>query len=226
METLQIYHGSEAIRQRPEFGKGNPHNDYGLGFYCTEQEEMAKEWACGQRRDGFANRYTLDPDGLSILRLQAPDFHILNWLAILLENRTFDIKAPVSRQAKKYILEHFLPDYKQYDIIIGYRADDSYFSFARAFLENTITLEQLRRAMRLGRLGEQVVLRSPASFEHLRFIEAIPVEGGIYYAKRMLRDKQARDDYYKLQAEFPAAGAVYAVDILREQWQNNDERLY
>lgn len=223
---LTLYHGSEAIREMPAFGEGNPHNDYGLGFYCTESVDLAKEWACVQGRGGFANRYTIDLEQLEILYLNGGDFHILNWLAILLENRTFDIKAAIARQAKDYILEHFLPDYKHFDIIVGYRADDSYFSFSRAFLENLISLEQLQRAMHLGKLGEQVVLKSKKAFEHIRFGQAEYVDSGVYYALRQKRDRQAREDYYRLQSETTAANAVYAIDIIRQNWQSDDPRLY
>ena len=48
----------------------------------------------------------------------------------------------------------------EYDVIIGYRADDSYFSFAKDFINNTISVEQLAEAMRLGELGIQIVLKS------------------------------------------------------------------
>lgn len=223
---LTLYHGSEAIRQLPVFGQGNPRNDYGLGFYCTESEDLAREWACSEGRGGFANRYVMDIEGLEVVHLGAPRYHILNWLAILLENRTFDTRATVANEAKEYILKQFLPDYKHYDIIVGYRADDSYFSFSRAFLENLISLEQLQRAMRLGKLGEQVVLKSRKAFERIRFEKAEYVDSGVYFALRQKRDRQARDAYYKLQGEGAAAGVVYAIDILREKWQNNDARLY
>lgn len=53
-KTLTLYHGSSLIIERPQFGKGNPFNDYGLGFYCTETLELAKEWACSMEQDGFA----------------------------------------------------------------------------------------------------------------------------------------------------------------------------
>lgn len=52
-----LYHGSEKIIETPVYGKGNLRNDYGRGFYCTESEELAKEWACSNHRDGFANVY-------------------------------------------------------------------------------------------------------------------------------------------------------------------------
>ena len=37
---LVLYHGSPLIIEVPEFGKENPMNDYGLGFYCTEDIEL------------------------------------------------------------------------------------------------------------------------------------------------------------------------------------------
>lgn len=226
MKNLTIYHGSGAIREVPVHGLGNPHNDYGLGFYCTESPDLAKEWACSEGRGGFANRYTINLDGLEILHLNSPDYHILNWLAILLENRTFDTRAAVAQQTKEYLLAHFLPDYKHFDIIIGYRADDSYFSFSRAFLENLISLDQLRRAMKLGKMGEQVVLKSQKAFDNIHFEQAEFVDGAVYYPLRQKRDRDAREEYFKLQAQSAAADAVYAIDILRQNWLNNDPRLF
>ena len=60
-----IYHGSSHIIEKPIFGAGKPYNDYGLGFYCTDSLEMAKEWGVKKDVNGFANRYTIDCDGLS-----------------------------------------------------------------------------------------------------------------------------------------------------------------
>ena len=223
METL--YHGSSQIIQRPAYGKGNPENDYGLGFYCTREPELAKEWACAEDNAGFANQYMIKTDGLSCLHLNSGDYHIMNWLAILLENRRFDLSSPVLIRARKYILDTFLPDYKQYDLIEGYRADDSYFSFSRAFLSNGITLEQLRRAMQLGKLGEQLVLRSPAAFEAISFIEAEPVDASIYHIRRLSRDRSAREDFKKMLTEAPSGEEIYVSTIINEKWSNDDPRL-
>lgn len=57
---LTIFHGSEKIIETSISGQGKKNNDFGLGFYCTESEELAKEWAVSSLRDDFANRYTLD----------------------------------------------------------------------------------------------------------------------------------------------------------------------
>ena len=68
-KLITIYHGSENIIDKPEFGKGRVNNDFGLGFYCTESEALAKEWAVSSLRNGFANRYILDTEYLKVLNL-------------------------------------------------------------------------------------------------------------------------------------------------------------
>lgn len=226
MLVMELFHGSSIIIESPERGKGNPQNDYGLGFYCTGNIELAKEWACKTPRDGFANRYSIDMSGLEVLDLMSGEWHILNWLAILLENRSFEIGTPIARDAKDYILHTFLPDYRRFDVIRGYRADDSYFSYAKAFLNGGIPLDALSDAMKLGKLGEQICIRSDEAFKSLHFIDAAVADGQEYYIRRNARDRKAREDYLRL---LDLAGnnrnAVYIIDILRQEWQDDDERL-
>ena len=137
-----VYHGSPKIVETPTYGIGATDNDYGQGFYCTESIELAKEWACPTVTNGFSNKYELCLEGLKVLNLNAEGYTILNWIAILLKHRTFKLRSPISRAAKPYILENFLPDISGYDVIIGYRADDSYFSYAKDFLNNTFYRER------------------------------------------------------------------------------------
>ena len=223
---MTIYHGSQNKISAPIFGQGKTYNDYGQGFYCTENIELAKEWACAEGKDGYANKYELDTNGLSILHLNDKQYHILNWMSILLENRTFNISEGISSRAKQYILEHFLPDYKKYDVIIGYRADDSYFSYASDFVENTLSLEDLRTAMKLGKLGEQVVLMSKKAFDALTYVESIPASAEEYFGKYKERDTKARSEYRELKKESVIEEGTYVMDIIRQKWENNDTRLY
>lgn len=206
------------------FGEGKVHNDYGQGFYCTADLELAKEWACPDGRDGFANQYRLETDTLSCMDLGSESYNILNWLAVLVENRVFDISYPIAAQGKRYLLDNFLPDYKNFDIIKGYRADDSYFSFAKAFLSNTITLEQLSRAMHLGNLGTQIVLKSPLAFDSIWKEKSFPADASIYHVKRVARDRKARENYFKMLEETPAE-SVYLSQIIKEHWTNEHPGL-
>ena len=208
-----LYHGSPLIVEKPEYGKGKPYNDYGKGFYCTKHFELAKEWAVGENSDGFVNKYEIDLSKLKILDLLDQKYNILHWLALLLKNREFSIKSPVSVRGKEFILNQYLINTDSYDLIIGYRADDSYFAFARDFISNTISLEQLNYAMKPGELKEQFVLISEKAFEKIKFISSEPVSRIEYFPKRKTRDENARNMYRKQLDEMDING-VYLRDII------------
>lgn len=224
MSKLILYHGSQNIIEKPAFGKGKAYNDYGRGFYCTEHIELAKEWACTEGTDGYANKYEIETDGLSVLNLSSDKYTILNWLAMLMVHRKGRLSTPVAKRGRDYLIENFLPDFKGYDAIIGYRADDSYFSFARSFVMNTISLKQLGNAMRLGKLGEQFVLKSEKAFDAIRFIDYTVANTSEYYAKRKARDDEARAAYYK-ELEKEDIDGLFMRDIIREEIKPDDPRL-
>lgn len=221
----QLFHGSTSIIEKPQFGYGKVYNDYGLGFYCTDSLEMAKEWGVAQNRNGYANSYELDCEGLKILDLNGPSFNILHWLAVLLENREFDVPSGLALEAKEYILNTFRVDYQSQDALIGYRADDSYFSFAQDFINGTISYRQLNNAMHLGRLGQQFVLKSKQAFDRIQFLGYEVAEHDEWYAKKMLRDRSARREYFSVERNKRQRGDLYITQILDEEMKPDDERL-
>ena len=221
----QLFHGSPSIIEKPQYGYGKVYNDYGLGFYCTDSLEMAKEWGVAQDRNGYANRYELDCEGLKILDLNGPSFNILHWLAVLLENREFDVPSGLALEAKEYILNTFHVDYQAQDAIIGYRADDSYFSFAQDFINGTISYRQLNNAMHLGKLGQQFVLKSKKAFDRIQFLGYEVAEHNEWYAKKMLRDRSARREYFSVERNKRQRGDLYITQILDEEMKPDDERL-
>ena len=217
---IDLYHGSVNVVEHPVFGEGKIYNDYGRGFYCTEHAELAKEWACSSDSDGYANHYRLDMTGLSVLNLNVPEYTILNWLAILLENRKFNVAEGLPQRAKEYLLENYNVDYKKFDVIIGYRANDSYFSYAGDFVNGTLSLSDLSEAMRLGKLGEQVVLKSKRAFDALTFVEAIKAPREEYFAKYKSRDEEARNKYRQIASKPMAEDETYVIDIIRSNSKN------
>lgn len=224
MSKIILYHGSSEIIHCPVYGKGKSYNDYGKGFYCTEHSELAKEWACTENSNGYANKYELDTTGLSVLNLSSDEYTILHWLALLMKHRKFRISTPVMKRGAEWLQNNFQIDLAPYDAIIGYRADDSYFSFARAFVNNEISLSQLTRAMRLGKLGEQFVLKSPAAFKNIKFLSYEVADNTVYYAKRKARDDEARAAY-RAELENDGLNGLYMRDIIREEVQPDDPRL-
>lgn len=224
MSKLVLYHGSSEIIEKPIFGKGKTYNDYGRGFYCTESMELAKEWACTEGIDGYANQYEMETDDLKILNLSSGEYTILHWLTLLMTYRKLRLSTPIMKKGAEWLKEHFYVNIEEYDAIIGYRADDSYFSFARAFVSNQISLEQLSHAMKLGKLGEQFVLKSPKAFEKIRFVSYETADNTIYYAKRKVRDDGARSAFFA-ELEKEDMNGIYIRDIIREEVKADDPRL-
>ena len=224
MSNMILYHGSPEIVRKPEFGKGKPYNDYGSGFYCTENIDLAREWACGESLDGFVNRYEIDPAELRILNLSTENYTILHWLALLMKYRRVRISGTVMKRGMEWLTAHFVPDIDRFDAIIGYRADDSYFSFARAFVNNEISLHQLSYAMKLGELGEQFVLKSEKAFSSIRFISSEKVSNAVYFPRRKQRNDAARAAFQQ-ELDRDDLDGLFMRDIIREKVLPDDPRL-
>ena len=222
-KNITLYHGSSQIVESPTFGEGRKNNDFGPGFYCTESNDLAKEWAVSSLYDGFSNRYTLDTENLNILNLNTPDYTILNWMSVLVRHRLFSIKAPVARRAKQYLLDNFGVNVNAYDLITGYRADDSYYDYAEAFLNNAISVEQLSRAMRLGKLCEQIVIKSKFAFSKIHFEGYEIAEKNTYYVLRKARNDAASQMYLNISEE--ESDGLFILDIMRGGITNNDPRI-
>ena len=186
MERI-LYYGSEFIIEKPEYLTGNDHNDYGLGFYCCSNKELAKEWAARKSGHGYINRYRIRDDRLKILDLTKPPYdNVLFWVALLMHNRELssDLRSNFPRELK-YLKDKYLINVQNYDVVIGYRADDSYFRFPEAFVRSEITLESLNRIFQAGELGKQYVLISGRAFRLINSLDYQEVSVA------------SREDYYK-----------------------------
>ena len=165
-------------------------------------------------------------DSLNILNLLDGKYNILHWMALLLKNRTFRLSNEIAIDACDYIIENFSIDLKAYDVIIGYQADDSYFSFAESFVQNGLPLRSLNEALHLGRLGTQTVLISEKSFRNLTFDGADFADKTVYYPKFIARDSNARETYRKeIRNRHSYKNDIFVLDILREEMKDNDSRI-
>lgn len=226
MPIIELLHGTDHIIKTPNLSLGKPHNDYGQGFYCTEVLEMAKEWACKENKNGFVNAYRFNTDGLNILNLLDGKHSVLNWIALLLKNRIFTLQDEIAIDARNYFIENYSVDLSGYDVVIGYRADDSYFSYAQSFVSNALPLRSLSQALKLGKLGTQTVLISARAFQQIEFIRAEPVDKEAYYPKFLSRDVGARMAYQKeIKKSRSYRDDIFVMDILREGMKNDDPRI-
>lgn len=93
-----------------------------------------------------------------------------------------------------------------------------------AFVNNEISLKQLSYAMRLGKLGEQFVLKTEKAFEAIKYVGHQTADSTIYYARRKARDDEARVAF-TAELEREGVDGLYMRDIIREGVTENDARL-
>lgn len=201
-EVIILYHGSTESSLVPVYGKGLAKNDYGQGFYTTRGFDLACEWACSRTWNtrtpnvGFVYKYELDTTGLDIFDFRKVEKNrTLIWITKLLQYRTFE-DAEDYDYVTEFLREHFSVDTEDKDVVVGLRADDSYFQFARAFLQNRIGLTQLSTCLELGDLGVQYCIKSEKAFNQLRSIGCTPITHTAFrdYQDRFhKRDTHARD---------------------------------
>ncbi len=130
--------------------------DFGKGFYMGTDSGQTLTLICDYEKSKF---YIVSVNLDELANIEVPAD--IDWAMLVAYNRGKMEKINGTSFSKKY-RDMLLNK----DLVIGSIADDSYFSFARSFVMNTISLKQLGNAMRLGKLGEQFVLKSEICIRH------------------------------------------------------------
>lgn len=196
---MRQYYGSKTLFDKPSYGLGNPSNDYGLGFYMTDSFDLARLWAGKNKEGGYVLAFDFDMSDLDVLRLDGQDEEsVLAWISVLVSHR-FDYATKERYKARiDWLTERFPLHLERYDAVIGYRADDSYFSYSRAFLANELSFELLTEAMRIGKLGLQYVALSKKAFGKLRLISSKRFPSNDEYS---LFQKKTLEEFRRLKGE-------------------------
>lgn len=195
---VTLYHGTGDKDFKPNFNYPNYNNDYGRGLYTSPVLELAKEWAMyrGSHKVGTVVEFEVDLEGLNILDLRNMDS--LYWVSILANNRKIDDLSEVAIDNLERLSSKYYIDVNNYDLIIGYRADDSYYMYMKSFISGELYRDTFEKALRLGNLGIQYCIKSELAFSRLiekRRHETYE-EDRLKYIKR---DKHARARYIELK---------------------------
>ena len=78
--------------------------------------------------------------------------------------------------------------------------------------------------MRLGKLGEQFVLKSQKAFDAIQFISFAPVDHRQYYARRKARDDEARAAY-RQELDRGDLSGIYMRDLIQGEVDPDDPRI-
>ena len=171
---MKIYHGSKEILKEPKYKGSNEYNDYGPCFYVTTNKQDASIWACKHDSVGFVNEYELNINNLKILDLtDKSKYSVLNWIAILAKFRNFEYSfEKLNRPRIDKLIEKYFIDIDDFDLIIGYRADDAYFRFPKGFISGNLSVEDLEEVFKLGNFGIQYALVSEKAIKRIKFVSA------------------------------------------------------
>lgn len=224
-----LYHGSTQTIEKPLFNYGRADNDYGMGFYLTRLFTKAVAWAQNMGdSDAIVNKYELDISNLNVLNLD--NYGPLAWIAEIASNR------PI----KSELADEFLPDFiKMYkvntddaDVIIGYRADDSYTDVISAFCDGLLNCDEVQRLFYKGNLGEQYFIKSEKAFNTIKFISSEDVTFRNTDEETML-EVEARNSVYSFIAQRRAAIAkrfnvppITIIDAITNTYKYNKEFAY
>ena len=122
-------------------------------------------------------------------------------------------------------MELYRTDSSEYDIIKGYRADDSYTQVIEAFLMNQINIYEVKKLFYKGDLGNQIFLKSEKAFQSIVWLES-------YEAKLCEADKRldltARREVNKFLSERTKAILLdgYQVPGITAQYAAQNRLIY
>lgn len=214
-----IYHGSKRIIKSPTQKGSHPANDYGPAFYLTKDLEAAKSWACRHDAVGIVNKYFVDDRLLSSFKIldltNKNKYSVLNWLAILMHFRTLDSSFVRNNKIVLDWLEKYYIDVDKFDVVVGFRADDSYFRFPIRFISNDLAFEDLEEVFLSGNLGVQYAFISKDAIRSLKFEKAIDCEEsfiGHYYS--LIKEASKTFDVLINRPRDPRK--TYILDLMRQ----------
>jgi len=216
-----IYHGSKHIIDKPVTGGSNPTNDYGPSFYMTLDLLSAKMWACRKDELGVVNKYTIrKSDFMKLKILDLTDkrkYSVLNWVAILIHFRKLDQRFLINNQEAIDWLRQYYIDVSQYDVVIGFRADDSYFRFPKEFISGGLAYDDLENVYQLGDLGIQYAFMSEKAIASLKYVSSLECEPsfiGKYHEAVSKANKQLED----LLDQPVQSSKTYIIDLVRKSY--------
>lgn len=214
---MKIYHGSKLVIDKPLYKESNEHNDYGPAFYTTKELSAAQEWAGRQDSPGVINEYFINIKGLRILDLtDKVKINVLTWLSILMHYRELQPRFEKDFASRlKWLDEKYFINVEDYDIVIGFRADDAYFAFPLEFVRGNMIYEDLENVFMLGNLGKQIVIMSKKAIKRIQFVGSFESDEK-FVGKYKERLDKANTEFKKLFVEHLDVKGTRIGDLMNE----------
>jgi hypothetical protein len=155
---MELYHGSNAIVEKPVLIPQQRTLDFGRGFYTTTNREQAEVFArkVSERREsgeGFVSVYEVAPletlrRELDLLEFLSPDY---DWLDYVFENRNGTYAG------------------KLYDIVFGPVANDTIYRTFVAYEDGIITKDETIERLKVIKLYNQMTFSTGKALPFLTY---------------------------------------------------------
>jgi len=145
--SITLYHGTNAVVQRPEIRVAGYNKDFGFGFYCTRFERQAQRWALTKPGRHIVCRYSYTPD--NSLRLKTFDEMTDGWLDFV--------------AACRHGISH------PFDIVEGPMADDEVWDYVEDFLSGRISREAFWALARFKHPTHQILFCTDSALQTVTF---------------------------------------------------------
>ena len=160
---MKVYHGTNIVIEEPKIINRFKTLDFGEGFYTTENESQAQDFAvkvCKRRDIDFSpivNCYELNEDlsNFLVLKFDTPDE---KWLDFVV----------AQRQGVELT--------EKYDLIIGPVADDDVFGTIILYEAGQLDKESAIKRFKVKDLYNQVVFCNEKVLSRLKFVKSYKVE--------------------------------------------------
>jgi hypothetical protein len=160
---MKIFHGTNIVIEKPKIINRFHTLDFGGGFYTTDNENQARDFAvkvCERRSPSLypiVNCYEFNENfnKISVLKFDAPDE---KWLDFVIERR------------------RGIAFSKKYDLIIGPVANDDVFGTIILYEAGQLDKESAIKKFKVKKLYNQVVFCNEFILSSLTFIKSYKVE--------------------------------------------------
>lgn len=189
--VLDVYHGTNMSVPAPCYSMCKDKNDYGIGFYLTEDIEQGEDWAYRSAGASVLNYYQLNTKNLIVcdLNKEGP----LVWIATLLRNRKIDVQSTgVNENDLNEFIKKYAITLEGFNIVKGYRADDSYTNIVYAFLNNTLSADHVVNCFYKGSLGQQICIKDQSTMDILCEHKSTILKDVVKQKRAVNRDRGAR----------------------------------
>jgi len=159
--VITLYHGSKSGIKGTIAPISREHCDFGKGFYMGTERTQPLTLICNYPN---ARLYTLcaDLSGLRILDIEVG----LDWALLVAYNR-----GKMESVKHSEIYKHFAELNKNYDMIIGYIANDRMFVVLDRFFNGEITDLALVNSLSVLKLGKQYVALTRNACQKIKILE-------------------------------------------------------